>query len=154
MRAEFLLIPLLTAIAGIHAYWGFGGLWPASSERDLVDLVVGKMPGDKMPGLVACLAVTAALLVTAVLVAVRAGLLPTPKGGLMHVLPRVGFWGAGSVFLLRGVVGLIPMVTASASDTMFYRWNIWLYSPLCLAIAFLFLWVALDRPLPTPRKRA
>jgi len=36
-----LLCALLLVIAGLHTYWGLGGLWPAKSAAELARTVVG-----------------------------------------------------------------------------------------------------------------
>lgn len=45
------------------------------------------------------------------------------------------YWGAASVFALRGIAGYIPAAMAYAKDTPFHRLNRLYYSPLCLIIA-------------------
>ena len=136
-----LLIVVLAVLSGLHAYWGFGGLWPAADTPALAATVVGTR-GGHMPGLGPSLFVAACLLAVAVLVAWRAGWLPAfllPAG-----MWALGFWGAAFVFAARGVAGFVPQIFAYAEGTPFQRLNIVFYSPLCLAIAaaMALLWVA------------
>ncbi len=44
-----ILFVVLMAIAALHAYWGVGGLWPAASERELIDTVIGSPGFVRMP---------------------------------------------------------------------------------------------------------
>ena len=121
----------LVALAGLHVYWGLGGLWPGRTEADLVARVVGLRRGP-MPGLWACLAVALALSSAAYIVAVRQG---APRLGLPEVLWTLGYWSVGTVFLLRGVAAYAPRVFSYAIDTPFYDINRYYYARLCLAIA-------------------
>lgn len=138
-----LLILVLAALSGLHAYWGFGGLWPAADTSSLAATVVGTRGGG-MPGLGPSLFVAVCLLVVAVLVAWRAGWMPA------FLLPlwmwALGFWGAALVFAARGIAGFVPQIFAYADGTPFQRLNLIFYSPLCLAIAAAMALVWFARP--------
>jgi hypothetical protein len=125
------VIAILMALAVLHVYWGFGGLWPGTTEADLLARVVGLRRGA-MPGRGACFAVALALLSAAYIVAVRQG---APRLGLSEGLWAVGYWGVGVVFLLRGIAAYAPGVFSYAIGTPFYDLNRYFYAPLCLAIA-------------------
>ena len=125
------VIAVLMALAGLHVYWGLGGLWPGRTSADLVARVVGLRRGP-MPGFWACLAVALALSSAAYIVAVRQG---APRLGLPEALWTLAYWGAGAVFLLRGIAGYAPGVFSYAIGTPFYDLNRYYYAPLCLAIA-------------------
>ena len=125
------VVVVLMALAGLHVYWGVGGLWPGTTEADLVARVAGFRRGV-MPGPGACFAVALALLSAAYIVAVRLG---APRSGLPEALWTVGYWGVGVVFLLRGIAAYIPGVFSYAVGTPFYDLNRYYYAPLCLAIA-------------------
>lgn len=125
------LLVVFVALAGLHVYWGLGGLWPGKTEADLLARVVGLQRGA-MPGLAACLAVTLALLSAAYIIAVRQG---APRLGLPEALWTVGYWGVVIVFLLRGIAAYAPGVFSYAIGTPFYDLNRHYYAPLCLAIA-------------------
>jgi len=127
-----LLVVTLTSLSALHAYWGFGGLWPASDPASLAETVVGTR-GRGIPPLGPSLFVAICLIAVAVLVAWRAGwfgalLLPAWLWG-------VGFWGAFLVFAARGVAGFVPFIFRYAEGTPFHHLNVVFYSPLCLAIA-------------------
>ncbi|MEK7266195.1 MAG: DUF3995 domain-containing protein [Pseudomonadota bacterium] len=141
MRAiAIVLFLVLSAIAALHAYWAFGGLWPAEDEKALINTVIGAPHLDHMPGTGPTL-VVAALIFLAGLVALAAnGSLPfAPQG-----LARIGAFGAGLIFVARGIAGL-------AGLSIFKIWiaepfatlNVQFYSPLCVAIGAGFLVLAL-----------
>ena len=125
------VIVILVALAGLHVYWGLGGLWPGRTEAELLARVVGLKRGV-MPGPAACLVVALALLSAAYIVAVRQG---APRFGLPEAFWTLGYWGVGVVFLLRGIAAYAPGVFSYAIGTPFYDLNRHYYGPLCLAIA-------------------
>lgn len=134
------LFCVLAMIAALHAYWGFGGLWPAATEQQLVNTVVGNPHLTRMPRLDMTL-VVAALILTAGFVALAAG------GVLSFVPPwlaRIAAIGAGLVFLGRGVAGLAKLsIFRTWNAEPFATLNAQFYSPLCLAIGAGFLFLSL-----------
>ena len=123
----------LAALAALHVYWGVGGVWPARDERGLVALVVGVTPTGRMPGLGACIVVTALLGFTAIVPLVARGLISAPWP---DALTTLALWGAAFVLLARGLLGYLdrrlrPGIVGLPYD----RWNRALYSPLCVALA-------------------
>jgi hypothetical protein len=130
-----ILIVVLVALAALHAWWGVGGRWPGHDERNLVELVVGRARSMRMPGLVRCMLVAAALFAAAGLVALQGNLISVDFGVPGERLVRAGFWIACAVFALRGLAGFIPPIFAYARGTPFATLNRLYYSPLCLLIA-------------------
>jgi len=134
MAVSILLIGVLLALSSIHAYWACGGRWPGHNEASLVERVVGRTSGMRAPSPASCVAVAAALATSAGLVVFETlAVAPRP----FEVLVGIGFWGAGLVFLARGVAGFTPAFRY-AEETPFYRLNRRYYSPLCLLIAAAF----------------
>lgn len=84
---------VLTGVAGLHALWGAGAAWPASSRRQLADAVAGT---EEMPPPGACFAVAGALLTAAALVA--------GAGGQRRTV-RLARAGVAAGLLVRGVTG-------------------------------------------------
>jgi hypothetical protein len=41
---------IFVMIAGVHAYWAMGGLWPGTDADSLHRIVVGGAPGPYAPG--------------------------------------------------------------------------------------------------------
>jgi hypothetical protein len=129
------LIAVLLAIAALHLYWGFGGVWPGSDSETLRQMVVGTRSGP-MYGFFACALVAAALAVAAAVVAARhSGLLDGP----LRFVVFAGYLVLILVFVARGVAPYMSPVFEYARGQPFFELNLWVYAPLCLAIAGLFL---------------
>ena len=123
---------VLLAVAGIHAYWTAGGLWPARDEASLAELVVGTADHG-MPGPFLCALVVAALLAAATLVLAGGGVISLPGDAR---LVDLGVWVVAGVFALRGAGGLLlPWIRPEMAGTPFARANHRFYSPLCLLLA-------------------
>lgn len=123
---------LLIAVAGLHAYWGRGGLWPAASEEELIATVIGNAQARRMPSPGLCLLVALAIGVTAIwpLLLVQA---PGMVG--VQVLIRLVGLAILAVFLLRGVAGFLPAWRRLHPREPFASYDRRYYSPLCLLIA-------------------
>jgi Protein of unknown function (DUF3995) len=125
------VILALTGIAALHAWWGFGGRWPARDEASLADLVIGS-PSGRMPPPAACFAVAAAILVGVALVVTIVFLRLPPQ---LDGVARLAYGAFAAVFLLRGLAGFFPTIWRYSDGTRFQKLNTRYYSPLCLLIA-------------------
>lgn len=126
---------ILFVVALVHIYWAFGGRWPGHSERSLAETVVGPTPGGKMPGMLACLAVAAALVVAAFLPLQHTGLVSLPVPAWVTYL---GSWVVVAVITLRGIGGFFERTLRPNIIGMRYdRLNRLIYSPLCIVLATL-----------------
>ena len=140
------LFAVLSVIAGLHLYWGFGGLWPANSERDLIDMVIGDPRASGMPT-TASTVMVAAMIFAAGLVAV---LRTVPLPPLLGFVPLAGSWVIALIFWARG--GFTYLVMLGLTDwpypltERFAELDRGLYAPLCLAIGTGFLALALMGP--------
>lgn len=123
---------VLALIALLHVFWAFGGRWGASAA---IPEIPGQGPAFR-PGVLATLAVAAALTAAAYLVLARLEVFP-------RAWPRsleTGLLFAGAaVFALRAMgefryVGFFARVR----DTRFAQMDRRLYSPLCLGLALMF----------------
>lgn len=123
---------LLAVIAGLHAYWGRGGLWPALSEDELITTVIGNARAKRMPSPGLCLLVALAIAVTAIW-----PLLLACASGTTVLRPLLQFGGFAimAVFLLRGVAGFLPAWRRLHPREPFASYDRRYYSPLCLLIA-------------------
>ncbi len=142
---------VLASIAAFHAYWAFGGIWPASSEQSLINTVIGAPMLHEMPPKGKALAVAALILAS--------GFVALFASGALAVLPpwlsRIAAFGAGLVFLARGIAGL-------AGLSIFKTWvvepfatlNVQYYSPLCLVIGLAFLYFSFSQRPPQSFKTA
>jgi hypothetical protein len=129
----------LVALALIHAYWAFGGLWPAQSEPALVNTVVGITHAQAMPPRDLTLAVAAALLVASGFAFVR-GVLGW-QSGLWVRLPLAGL---ALIFAVRGIMAYLPGPLAGATEP-FAQLNAYAYSPGILVLAMAFAYLAGSR---------
>ena len=128
---------LLSAIAAIHVYWAFGGIWPGENERDLINTVIGDPRLEKMPAM-------SVTLVVAVLI-FAAGLIALWAGGVLRSPGVAAMIAAGAVslvFLARGVGGFFFDRFAWSPTEPFATFNLWIYSPLCLLISAAFAFLA------------
>jgi hypothetical protein len=125
---------LLWALAGLHAYWGRGGLWPEADEASLARTVIGAAGVREMPSASACYGAASVLFF--------AGLWPlTMIAGLMPaLLPAelmlLAGYGLAAIFLGRGAAAYLPVFRRVFSEEPFATLDRRLYGPLCLAIGF------------------
>ncbi|CAN7509815.1 DUF3995 domain-containing protein [Bosea sp. LjRoot237] len=123
---------LLAIIAGLHAYWGRGGLWPAASEDELIATVIGNAQARRMPSPGLCLLVALAIVVTAIWPLLLIG---TSGTAALRPLLLLGGFAIMAVFLLRGVAGFLPAWRRLHPLEPFASYDRRYYSPLCLLIA-------------------
>ena len=117
----------LLAIAGLHAYWGLGGLWPATSAAELARTVVGD-GRTRMPAPWSCFTVAALL----VLVALWPWLLLRHPVSQLVIAVGVVF---AAVCLIRGLAGYSPRWRRRHWAEPFAARDKRLYSPLCMLLA-------------------
>lgn len=129
------VIVTLVAIALLHLAWGLGLPWPGADETRRVATVIGMRGVTRMPGLIPCLVVCAALLTVAALTWWQA-----KAPGL---LPQLALLAAACVFLARGVAAWTPGWRAMAPQQPFARLDALVYGPLCLALGAGLVFIAL-----------
>ncbi len=135
-----ILFFVLAGIALLHAYWGFGGFWPAATEQELIKTVVGAPHLKNMPGTGVTLIVAALIMGAGFIALFASGVLPF----VSHTLARIAAIAAGAIFLARGVAGLAHLsIYKTWIAEPFATLNVQFYSPLCLAIGAGFLFLAL-----------
>jgi len=130
----------LAAIAALHVYWAFGGLWPGTDVESLVRTVVGIKDMRTMPSRPLTLAVAAALVAAGLLPLGKAWLLPALlPAGLVQVCLLLG----GAVFALRGLAPYLPIGKQHPVEP-FTTLDRRLYGPFCLLVALEYaaLWVS------------
>lgn len=125
------LILVLTALAGLHFYWGFGGFWPGTDAVTLSQHVAGTSR-PVASKLASCAMVAAALIAAAAIV--FAGQRAIGDG-----FPALIVYGGHIVLILVfGGRGLAPYASPAfdyARGTPFFELNRRYYAPLCLLIA-------------------
>jgi hypothetical protein len=132
------LAGLFAGLAALHLYWaavGGGNLAAAVPQK-------GGEPLFR-PGPGACLAVALALALAALLCLAQGGMVPW----IPPFLARAGVWGLVVVFTVRAVgdfryVGFFKRVR----DSRFAYLDTRFYSPLCVLLAGLALWLVVSKP--------
>jgi hypothetical protein len=126
----------LGAVGALHGIWTFSP-WPLAGRADFARTVVGVAEAD-LPSPELTAAVAVALGAASYVVAAQADLVPRVRP---RRWARRGVWGVAGVLLLRGAAGLVSSGLTSR-PTDFTRWDLALYSPLCLALGGLTAYVA------------
>ena len=130
MIGAVLSIGILLVVAALHVYWASGGEYGKGAvipERNNQPVLI---PGPTVTYLVA-----GGLTFAALVIAMRAGLIPSAAFGS---IPRLAAWGLAGVFAARAVgdfryVGFFKRIR----DTRFSRLDTAFYSPLCCLLALL-----------------
>jgi hypothetical protein len=124
---------VLAAIAALHVYWGFGGLWPGSDLSDLARRVAGFKNGGgrSAQSPAACLLVAAALCFSALIALILGGVIASPLPYIVVVSAALLIM---LIFLGRGVAGYTPAWRRLTPVQPFAALDVRYYSPLCLAI--------------------
>lgn len=123
-----IILGLMLALAGLHLYWGHGGIWPGTDRQDLIDKVFGE--GTKFPSIYACYAVAIALII--------AGTIPFFSN---HYFASINYLIA-VIFLIRGIGGYLPAIE-KRWNKIFVHYNRMIYSPLCIGIALSYIFFGL-----------
>jgi len=129
------LCAVFLALSAVHIYWVLSG----GSGLDAAVPTQGDTPLFQ-PGSASTLLVAAALFLAA--------LVSMWRGAYLQIgpswIPRVGIWVLAAIFALRAIgdfryIGIFKRVR----DTKFARNDTLFFSPLCVAISGLALWLAL-----------
>lgn len=122
----------LGALTALHAIWARGSTWPSADHDALAELVVGRRP---FPGSGLCWAVAGLLAGATAVSAAHADLLPVPGGGASPPVRRAAGVLVGGL-VIRGATGIVASGLGLGGATPQYRrWDLALYSPLCLGLA-------------------
>ncbi|MFJ5552312.1 DUF3995 domain-containing protein [Streptomyces sp. NPDC093225] len=129
----------LAAAGAFHAVWVFSP-WPLASRAEYAAVVVGvteaQLPSGPLTTAVAGLLVAASWLVVT---GARPG---HPLAGSRLV--RAGLWTVAGVLAVRGAGGLLVSALGLGEvPEEFRRWDLVLYSPLCVALGGLTAYLAL-----------
>ena len=139
-----ILIAGILAIAGLmHALWGFGVTFPASSEEQLARTVVGRRGITRMPSMMSCLFVAVCLFAAAGVALVLGRIVPMPVSKWLVA-------GAGAfmalLFMGRGILGVLPAFERAMPEQPFLSLNRRIYSPLVFLIGVGFALLTLSLP--------
>lgn len=124
----------LLAAGGLHAIWATGTPWPCSNTTTLNRYVVGQADEPRLPGPLACLAVTGALTVTAAAALHRA---TTPhRHSAANTVAGFVLTAASTVLALRSAIVVATTTMRPQWFTPeFVKLDRAVYSPLCLSLA-------------------
>ena len=122
---------VLITTAALHAYWAFGGLWPAKNEQDLARTVVGANGITKMPGRNLTLVVSLLMFLAGIwpLAIVELITLPLPDW-----LVTLGMIVITLVMLARGFGGYLPVFRNANAEQPFAQLDMQFYSPIIIAL--------------------
>jgi len=136
---SIILFFVLATLAGLHAYWAFGGLWPAESTLELIKTVIGAPNWTQMPSRQMTLTV-AGLIFGAGLVALAAGdvIHSISQSTGARWIARIAAALLALVFLGRGAAGYLVSKNDWARTEPFATYDLFLYSPISLAIGAAF----------------
>lgn len=124
------LFAILLGLSMLHFQWARGSHWPAASEEALARAAVGD-GRRRMPGQIACLAVSVLLLAI--------GLWPLVSLGYVGEAwaQRVSVVIAGAV-AARGIGGFTPRWRQFFHDEPFTTYDRRYYSPFCIVLGLAF----------------
>jgi hypothetical protein len=126
--AGLYIFVIMLLIAIIHVYWAFGGRWPGTNEKDLVEKVVGR--GESFPSVPITCFVSLVFVAMAVVPLVKAGLLDTAIPA--HLVDKTTLFFA-VIFFLRGMGGYLRIFEKTSADIFVY-YNRRIYNPLCVSL--------------------
>lgn len=139
-----LLASLLAALGVLHLIWAAGITFPFANEQALARSIIGRRGITRLPSR-AAVAFLGVLLFLAAFAALMLGKYAPVPSAYKILLAPVGLVLAG-VFLLRGVVGVLPAFERSSPEQPFLSLNRRLYSPLSALIGVGFLTLTFALP--------
>ncbi|MGN8020711.1 DUF3995 domain-containing protein [Phyllobacterium sp. 22229] len=127
----WLVFIVLTIVAALHLYWGFGGLWPARDPLSLARAVVGSKGIARMPSRGVTVVVAVLIFTAGVLAPMQLSIIPAllPAG-----LLRFGILVLTVIFLARGSLSFTAFFRNRQAEEPFLTLDRRYYGPLCLAI--------------------
>jgi hypothetical protein len=138
-----LVFVVLSLIAALHMYWGFGGLWPAADTRSLIDTVVGDPRMTQMPSRTLTL-IVAALIFASGVFALAANV---QAARILRLFIKAALATIALVFIARGVSGYaLPGAIRARMSEPFATYDQLFYSPLCLGLGAAFVLLFFARP--------
>ncbi len=132
--AGILLAGVLALDGLLHAYWATGQTWPARTKLSLVQAVLNSSNTRAFRPLI-LIPLVVLLVCGALLVLARVHYLGMPGQLIPDSLLQLGILGVATGLLVRGVAGIgWALGLAPARSKLFYRLNLLVYTPICLAL--------------------
>jgi len=127
----WLVFIVLTIVAALHLYWGFGGLWPARDQLSLARTVVGSKGICAMPSRGLTVVIAALIFTAGALAPMQLSIIPAllPAG-----LLRLGMLVLTIIFLARGGLSFTAFFRNRQAEEPFLTLDRRYYGPLCLVI--------------------
>lgn len=139
-----LLAIVLGGLGLLHLIWAAGMSFPFPNEQALARSIVGQRGITRLPSR-SSVALLGVLLLAAACAAILMGHYAASLTGLKYVMVPVGLF-VSAVFLLRGLVGVLPAFERAAPEQPYLSLNRRLYSPVCLLIGAGFLALTFSLP--------
>ncbi|MFN4185893.1 MAG: DUF3995 domain-containing protein [Hyphomonas sp.] len=139
-----LLAIVLGCLGLIHLIWAAGMSFPFPNEQSLARSIVGRRGITRLPSR-AAVALLGILLLCGAGAAAIMGHYASSMTALKFLLVPVGLF-LSAVFLLRGLVGVLPAFERAAPEQPYLSLNRRVYSPLCALIGAGFLALTFSLP--------
>jgi hypothetical protein len=140
---SLIICTVLGVIAAMHFAWGLGSTFPYANAQALARAVVGRRGITRMPSMTASVFVALCLFGAAGWSLLLGQVVALP---VSHWLVALGGLALAAVFLLRGVIGVLPAFERALPEQPFLSLNRRIYSPLCVLIGLGFLALTLSMP--------
>ncbi len=127
-----IMFTLLISIAALHIVWGFGVVWPAQNEKQLVSWVVGAKGLQKMPPFSQCLLAGIGIGFFAFVALMLGNAISSPLSP--RWVTMIGILSA-FVFAGRGIAGYFPQWRRRFPQQPFATFDQYSFAPLCLLLA-------------------
>lgn len=139
-----LLASLLGALGLLHLIWAAGLPFPFPNQQALARSVVGRRGITQLPSR-AAVGFLGVLLLCAAIVGFLLGHHGWMSTGTKLIMLPVGLF-LSAVFLLRGIVAILPAFERAAPEQPYLSLNRRIYSPLSALIGFSFLALTMSLP--------
>ena len=139
-----LLAIVLACLGLLHLIWAAGMPFPFPNEQSLARSIVGRRGITRLPSRTS-VALLGVLLLAAACAAAIMGHYAADLPALKLLLVPVGLF-LSAIFLLRGLVGILPAFERAAPEQPYLSLNRRLYSPLCALIGAGFLALTFSLP--------
>lgn len=139
-----LLALILGGLGLLHLIWAAGLSFPFPNQQALARSVVGRRGITRLPSRTA-VGLFGGLLLVAAVAGFALGNDDWMSTGAKLVMLPVGLF-LSAIFLLRGVVGVLPAFERAAPEQPYLSLNRRIYSPLSVLIGFSFLALTMSLP--------
>ena len=140
---SIIVASILALLGGLQLLWAMGSHFPCPNEQILARTVIGRRGITRMPSSASCLFVAFWLFLAALTAVALAEIISFPYSKLILLLAGLL---AANVFLVRGIVGLLPIYERAAPEEPYLRLNRLFYSPLSFLLGISFYLLVFSLP--------